>query len=343
MFGTLALTSSTIFVIAKPSPTFSIVHGALVSTLVGGVPFPSSAALSAMLKHAASAAASSSSGFDPSPFSKRELKLYWPPRPVAPLNDPRPALQPTFPLRARAACRHAGSPRVLRCESDLTLRNGAHLNPTHERRDVITDNSRRPSRACCRAFGRWGVKKRCRRWCTTPRSSSRCPSDFATLDRASFRRSGVPDARRSLSRVSRRQAALLRRSQRSAVADDRRVSRDPVLGDQRPAAGDDARDSARLRAPADGGHRPLGTRSRPQRDGRAHQALRAGAADGKRTADSVDDRSGARRPALDTRDAKPTPRSTRARATSSSSAPAARWVRRSRAWRARAARRRSRA
>ena len=32
--------------------------------------------LSAMLKHAASAAASSSSGFDPAPLSKRELKLY---------------------------------------------------------------------------------------------------------------------------------------------------------------------------------------------------------------------------------------------------------------------------
>jgi hypothetical protein len=47
-----------------------------------------------MLKHAASAAASSSSGFDPLPFSNRELKLYWPLRPVAPVNEPLPPFNP---------------------------------------------------------------------------------------------------------------------------------------------------------------------------------------------------------------------------------------------------------
>src|SRR6185437_8862666 len=94
MFGTLAFTSRCIFVIAKASPTFSTVHDAFVSTLVAGVLFPSSPALSAMLKHAASAAASSSSGFEPAPFSKRELKLYCPPSPVAPVNEPRPSLSP---------------------------------------------------------------------------------------------------------------------------------------------------------------------------------------------------------------------------------------------------------
>jgi hypothetical protein len=49
------------------------VQSAFVSTLVAGCPSFSSAKLSAMLKHAASAAASSSSGFEPAPFSNREL------------------------------------------------------------------------------------------------------------------------------------------------------------------------------------------------------------------------------------------------------------------------------
>src|SRR3979409_105746 len=72
-----------------------MVHAAVVSTFVGGVPFFSSAPLNAMLKHAASAAARSSSGFDPAPLSKRELKLYWPLiAPLSPLKLPFPPLSP---------------------------------------------------------------------------------------------------------------------------------------------------------------------------------------------------------------------------------------------------------
>src|SRR5437868_2740088 len=72
-----------------------MVHAAVVSTLVGGVPFFSSPALSAMLKHAASAAASNSSGFEPTPLSKRELKLNCPPTPpLSPLKLPFPVLSP---------------------------------------------------------------------------------------------------------------------------------------------------------------------------------------------------------------------------------------------------------
>src|SRR5438105_4306500 len=72
-----------------------MVQAAVVSTFVGGVPFFSRPALSAMLKHAASAAASNSSGFDPTPLSKRELKLNWPPIPVlSPLKLPFPLLSP---------------------------------------------------------------------------------------------------------------------------------------------------------------------------------------------------------------------------------------------------------
>jgi hypothetical protein len=71
------------------------VHAAVVSTLVGGVPFFSSPELSAMLKQAASAAASSSSGFDPTPLSNRELKLNWPlTAPLSPLKLPFPLFSP---------------------------------------------------------------------------------------------------------------------------------------------------------------------------------------------------------------------------------------------------------
>ena len=48
-----------------------------------------------MLKQAASAAASSSSGLEPSPFSNREPALYWPHSPVCPLKSPCP-LSPPF-------------------------------------------------------------------------------------------------------------------------------------------------------------------------------------------------------------------------------------------------------
>src|SRR2546421_12043511 len=72
-----------------------MVAAAVVSTFVGGVPFFSSPPLSAMLKHAASAAANNSSGLDPAPLSKRELKLYWPAiAPLSPLKLPFPPLSP---------------------------------------------------------------------------------------------------------------------------------------------------------------------------------------------------------------------------------------------------------
>ena len=75
--GTDARTVNAIVVILNPPPVCgSTVHAASVSTYVAGVPFFSRPPPSAMLKHAASAAARSSSGFDPAPSSKRELKLY---------------------------------------------------------------------------------------------------------------------------------------------------------------------------------------------------------------------------------------------------------------------------
>src|SRR5712671_154322 len=104
------------------SPTFSSVALAVVATLVDGVPFFSSAAASAMLKHDAYAAARSSSGFDPEPDSNRELKLKSPPRPFATLKLPRPPLSPpshfAFAVRVGIVIvQCAGA-----CDRDLTAR-----------------------------------------------------------------------------------------------------------------------------------------------------------------------------------------------------------------------------
>ena len=75
MPGTTAFTTSFMVVILNPSPTFSTVHAACVSTLVGAKPPLSRLAANAMLKQAASAAASSSSGLEPPSSPKRDPKL----------------------------------------------------------------------------------------------------------------------------------------------------------------------------------------------------------------------------------------------------------------------------
>ena len=74
------------------------------------------------------------------------------------------------------------------------------------------------------------------------------PERFRELDRAQFAVPECQTPRRALPGIPRREAALLRRAQRQAVADDRRVSCHSLLGDQRPAAGHDTGDSERLRA-----------------------------------------------------------------------------------------------
>src|SRR5881394_1801260 len=103
MPGTVAFVVRAIRVTVILPSTLSTVHAAEVSTRVAVVPFFSRSPLSAMLKHAASAAARSSSGFDPWPSSKRDEKLYAPPRPVWPLNVPLPVLRP--PLHTALAFR----------------------------------------------------------------------------------------------------------------------------------------------------------------------------------------------------------------------------------------------
>src|SRR5262245_52771725 len=82
-------------VILKALSTRSTVHRACVSTLSGALPNFSKFPASAMLKHAASAAASNSSGFDPRAISNREPNVYAPAiDPLSPSNLPVPPLSP---------------------------------------------------------------------------------------------------------------------------------------------------------------------------------------------------------------------------------------------------------
>src|SRR6187455_259604 len=74
MLGTLAMQMRSLCVIAKPSPTFSSRTAALVSMESAVKPSLPRPTESAIVKHAACAAAISSSGFVPGPSSKRDLK-----------------------------------------------------------------------------------------------------------------------------------------------------------------------------------------------------------------------------------------------------------------------------
>src|SRR5215467_8411061 len=74
--GTCATRSRWLFVIANPSGNFSSEIVAVVSSLLAVMPALPNCADSAIVKHPACAAASSSSGLVPIPFSKRVLKEY---------------------------------------------------------------------------------------------------------------------------------------------------------------------------------------------------------------------------------------------------------------------------
>src|SRR5580692_8828700 len=74
--GMVATRSRWLLVMEKPSPTLSSVTVAVVSSFCAVIPAPPSCAESAIVKHPAWAAARSSSGFVPTPFSKRVLKEY---------------------------------------------------------------------------------------------------------------------------------------------------------------------------------------------------------------------------------------------------------------------------
>src|SRR6266481_8217969 len=74
--GTRATRSRWLLVMLKLSPTFSRLTVAVVSSFCAVSPAPPSCAERAMVKHPACAAANSSSGLVPTPFSKRVLNEY---------------------------------------------------------------------------------------------------------------------------------------------------------------------------------------------------------------------------------------------------------------------------
>ena len=93
-----------------------------------------------MLKHAASAAARSSSGFEPVPLSKREVKLYCPP--IDPLSDQERRILKLFADGSNAT--------IIARKLDIsaqTLRNHLHhINRklrTHNRLEAVTHAQRR--------------------------------------------------------------------------------------------------------------------------------------------------------------------------------------------------------
>src|SRR5438309_1135406 len=110
--GTRATRSRWLFVMVNPSPTFSRLSVAVVSSLSAFKPAPPSCAESAIVKHPACAAARSSSGLVPTPFSKRVLKEY-----CTCLRTPLSVDIAPFPV-LRSPCQTA---LALRCISSLLV------------------------------------------------------------------------------------------------------------------------------------------------------------------------------------------------------------------------------
>ena len=94
--GIFTLTSRCTAVMVKPASVFSSVSAAFVSMLSAVMPASPSCAERAMEKQPACAAAINSSGFVPTPFSKRVLKEYcvWLRVPLCVETVPLPSLKP---------------------------------------------------------------------------------------------------------------------------------------------------------------------------------------------------------------------------------------------------------
>src|ERR1700722_4571025 len=117
--GMVATTSRWLLVMEKPSPTLSSVIVAGVSSFPAVIPAPPSCAESAMVKHPAWAAASSSSGLVPTPFSKRVLKEYcvFFRTPLSVEIEPLPSFRPPCHTADALRCM---MPLLLRCFEGLT-------------------------------------------------------------------------------------------------------------------------------------------------------------------------------------------------------------------------------
>src|SRR6266566_4945096 len=126
--GTRATRSRWLLVIAKPSGRLSSVIVAVVSSLLAVMPAVPSWAESAIVKQPACAAARSSSGFVPTPFSKRVLKEYCVclRTPLSVEIEPFPSFKPP--------CQTADA---LRCILSLLLALSFFLNPENSIRERI--------------------------------------------------------------------------------------------------------------------------------------------------------------------------------------------------------------
>src|ERR1700730_6867278 len=117
--GMLATRSRWLLVMLKPSPTFSRLTVAVVSSFWAVKPAPPSCAESAIVKHPACAAANSSSGLVPTPFSKRVLNEYCVclRTPLSVEIEPLPSFRPPCHTADALRCM---MPLLLHCFESLT-------------------------------------------------------------------------------------------------------------------------------------------------------------------------------------------------------------------------------
>src|SRR5580704_7746022 len=131
--GMVATRSRWLFVMEKPSPTLSRVMVAVVSSFCAVIPAPPSCAERAIVKHPAWAAARSSSGLVPTPFSNRVLKEYCVclRTPLSVEMEPLPFFKPPCHTADALRCM---MPLLLRCLQSLTDLNPENSIHQRERR-----------------------------------------------------------------------------------------------------------------------------------------------------------------------------------------------------------------
>src|ERR1700722_6662974 len=131
--GMVATRSRGLLVIEKPSPTLSNVMVAVVSSFCAFIPAPPSCAERAIVKHPACAAARSSSGLVPTPFSKRVLNEYCVclSTPLSVEMEPLPSFRPPCQTADALRCMML---LLLRCLQSLTDSNPENSIHQRERR-----------------------------------------------------------------------------------------------------------------------------------------------------------------------------------------------------------------
>ena len=109
MFGTFAFTSSWIVVIVHASPTFSTVQRAVVSILVGTVPFFSECAAQSHAEAGRFGGGEQLFGVRAFPVLEARADVILPSQTRSSAEASPSALEISLPLRTGAACRHGNS------------------------------------------------------------------------------------------------------------------------------------------------------------------------------------------------------------------------------------------